>query len=244
MSKDRTRGTRLCPVSTAPGYWLAYPEHLESLNPGDVVYAWARDEAHATGIARKLLNEHFLALVRNEWLNKHRKVLGDVWSLGALHEEMSEKAQSLLRDLGMALANASTCAKCSLSEFPALRSSVVCPECDVCVECGHDEFCSVSTGILEPDEDDEEEDFDQYDDQELEDPCEWCGSTLCICTDDEIDRRDASESLVAEAEHEFEEPPENEPDEMEKCICLYNDFTGKSVCGVPCPVHAPKSVSE
>ena len=49
---------------------------------------------------------------------------------------------------------------------------------------------------------------------------------------------------MAEAEHEFEEPPEKEPDEMEKCICLYNDFTGKSVCGVPCPVHAPKSVSE
>lgn len=26
-------------------------------------------------------------------------------------------------------------------------------------------------------------------------------------------------------------------EEMDSCICLFTDFSGFSVCGVPCPVH-------
>jgi len=28
--------------------------------------------------------------------------------------------------------------------------------------------------------------------------------------------------------------------EQEACICWATDFSGKSICGVPCPVHAPR----
>lgn len=25
--------------------------------------------------------------------------------------------------------------------------------------------------------------------------------------------------------------------EQENCVCSWNDFSGRSVCGIPCPVH-------
>lgn len=29
-------------------------------------------------------------------------------------------------------------------------------------------------------------------------------------------------------------------DELDECICWGTDFSGSSVCGVPCPVHSQK----
>ncbi len=36
---------------------------------------------------------------------------------------------------------------------------------------------------------------------------------------------------------EYEEMSEAE---REACICMFTDFSGYSVCGIPCPVHKPK----
>ena len=38
----------------------------------------------------------------------------------------------------------------------------------------------------------------------------------------------------------FEEM-ERDQEKMESCICWATDFSGRSVCGVPCPVHPPVS---
>lgn len=41
----------------------------------------------------------------------------------------------------------------------------------------------------------------------------------------------------------MKEPPPDaapKPDDAERCICIEYDGKGKSVCGFPCPVHAPK----
>lgn len=36
---------------------------------------------------------------------------------------------------------------------------------------------------------------------------------------------------------EAQEKAEQEYELMQECICLFTDFSGFSVCGVPCPVH-------
>lgn len=36
---------------------------------------------------------------------------------------------------------------------------------------------------------------------------------------------------------EAQEKAEQEYQKMQECICLHTDFSGRSVCGVQCPVH-------
>jgi hypothetical protein len=40
---------------------------------------------------------------------------------------------------------------------------------------------------------------------------------------------------------EVQEKAEVEYEKMQECICLFTDFIGYSVCGVPCPAHQVKS---
>ena len=33
------------------------------------------------------------------------------------------------------------------------------------------------------------------------------------------------------------EQQEKQQAEMDACVCMWNDFSGRSVCGLPCPTH-------
>jgi hypothetical protein len=40
---------------------------------------------------------------------------------------------------------------------------------------------------------------------------------------------------------EAQEQAERDYERMQECICMWNEFSGRSVCGVPCPVHPTKT---
>jgi hypothetical protein len=43
---------------------------------------------------------------------------------------------------------------------------------------------------------------------------------------------------------QYEEGREKAEAEMEACICSWNEFSGRSVCGHPCPVHGPQELCQ
>lgn len=50
--------------------------------------------------------------------------------------------------------------------------------------------------------------------------------------------RDERGRICADCQHADEEAKQLE--ELEACVCSWNEFSGQSVCGMPCPVHSKK----
>lgn len=47
--------------------------------------------------------------------------------------------------------------------------------------------------------------------------------------------REARGRICADCQGTAEE--QRQLEEMERCVCSWNEFSGFSVCGLPCPVH-------
>lgn len=110
-----------------------------------------------------------------------------------------------------------------------------------CDFCGEEEPC-----LCRPEEEDGEETAHD---------CLGCGycdecvefTRSCVAEMEGDDEREQAEAHAARAfaidRDAMEREDARAEAESEGCTCYASDFSGKSVCGHPCPVHAPRKVT-
>lgn len=250
--KDRARNARR--LAARPVAWVI-DDDAEDWEEGRAELVYAHDEAQARALAAPYLCVRYTdgPYPKPKELNVRRAPRADRFADSPRVEDRKIEAQRLA---GLRWDGYDVCESCGLAEPDSPRARPewrICFECLQCGECGHDGDCPESP---EPRRRPEPLDDDQHecdicgeeapclcltDPDEEEPDCKGCG-TCDDCVELTMAHMEEGERLELELLERMAEAEQARHDaEQASCICVWNDLEGKSVCGVPCPVHSPRS---